>query len=204
MVKSFWVIEVLTYKDIIKEDNPNLRKKSKEVSLPLSEEDINTLLKMNEYLKNGYDEEKAEKYNIRPGVGLSAIQIDVLKRMFIIMGYDENNNFHHYGVINPKIISHSEQLTFLETGEGCLSIDRVTMGFVHRPKRITITCDLFDFKTYETKKTTLRIKDYLAVVFQHEYDHLNGILFIDHINKQNPFFIPENSKPINFNNSDSL
>ncbi|HHU56075.1 MAG TPA: peptide deformylase [Acholeplasmataceae bacterium] len=189
---------MLTYKDIIKEDDPRLRLKSEPVNLPLSKEDIETLLLMNEYLLNGYDEEKAKQLNIRPGVGLSAVQIGILKQMFVICGYDENNNLHHYGVINPKIISHSEQLTFLESGEGCLSVDRETYGLVHRPMRITAKCTLFDFETFETKKTTLKLKGYMAIVFQHEYDHLHGILFFDHINKQNPFFVPSNSTPVSF------
>jgi|SRR5690554_2514571 len=192
-----------TYDDVIKEDNPNLREKSKELSLPLGKEDIDILLKMNQYLAYGYDEEKAKEWNIRPGVGLSAVQINELKRMFVIMAYDEEDNFHHYGVINPKIISHSEQLTFLSGGEGCLSVDREISGFVHRAKRITASCYLFDFDTHEVKKTTLRLKDYIAVVFQHEYDHLNGILFIDRINKANPFFVPENASPVVFGDSDS-
>ena len=76
---------MIFYKDIIKEDHPNLRKMSKDVSLPLSEKDIETLELMNEYLVNSYDEEATAKYGIRPGVGLSAVQIDVLKRMFVIM-----------------------------------------------------------------------------------------------------------------------
>ena len=49
-------------------------------------------------------------------------------------------------------------------------------------------------------KVTLRLKGYIAIVFQHEYDHLLGTLFVDRINKENPFFIPENSKPIVFGN----
>ncbi|MFA5543208.1 MAG: peptide deformylase [Bacilli bacterium] len=188
----------LSYKDIIKEDNLNLRKISEEVILPLSEEDIKTIYKMNEYLVNGYDEEKCELYGIRPGVGISAVQIDVLKKMFIILGYDEFGELHHYVVINPKIISHSEELTYLETGEGCLSIDREVSGFIHRPKRITARCTLLNMETGELKDSTLKLKGYMAIVFQHEYDHLFGRLFIDHINKNNPFFIPDNSHPVVF------
>jgi len=194
---------MLTYKDIIKEDHPSLRQKSKLISLPLSHEDINTLLLMDEYLQNGYDDEKVKMYNLRPGVGLAAVQINVLKQMFVICGYDEKNNFHHYGVINPQIISHSEQLTYLESGEGCLSVDRETFGYVHRPMRITAKCTLFDFETHETKNETLKLKGYIAIVFQHEYDHLHGILFTDRINKKNPFFVPHNSTPVIFYNDEN-
>ena len=75
---------MITYKDIIKDEHVDLRKKCENVTLPLSEEDEKTLLLMNEYLELGYDEEQAAKYDIRPGVGIAAPQIDVLKNMFVI------------------------------------------------------------------------------------------------------------------------
>ena len=80
---------MLLYKNIIKDDNPDLRRISAPVDLPLSEEDKTTLLSMYEYLVNGYDEAFVEKYKIRPGVGIAAPQIDVLKQMFAILAYDE-------------------------------------------------------------------------------------------------------------------
>jgi len=189
---------MLNYNDIIKEDNPNLRKKSVDVKLPLSKEDVKLILDLNEYLVNGYDPELAKTLNIRPGVGISAVQVDVLKKIFVILGYDEKDELHHYAVINPKIISYSEELTYLQEGEGCLSVDRPTKGLVHRPKRITAKCTLFDFETQKTFNTTLKLKGYMAIVFQHEYDHLFGKLFVDHFNKDNPFFVPKNSKPVVF------
>ena len=189
---------MITYKDIVKENNPILREKSKDVPLPLSNEDIKTLEDMNEYLIHSYDDEACTKYNIRPGVGLSAVQIGVLKRMFAILGFDEEGQLHYYIVINPKIIAHSEQLTYLQTGEGCLSVDREVEGYIHRPKRIRAKCYLYDLETNEIKEAILRLEGYIAVVFQHEYDHLEGRLFIDHIQSENPFYIPNNSSPIIF------
>ncbi|MDD2258279.1 MAG: peptide deformylase [Bacilli bacterium] len=189
---------MILYKDIIKEDHPDLRIPSKEVSLPLSDEDIKTLELMNEYLLNGYDEEKTKKYGIRPGVGLSAVQIDVLKRMFIIMAYDEKGVFHHYAVINPKIISESIELTYLKSGEGCLSVDRQVDGLIFRPRRIKANVYLYDFLEKKVTYKQLKLKDYLAIIFQHEYDHLKGILFVDRINKENPFLILPNSVPVTF------
>lgn len=189
---------MLSYKDIIKEDNLDLRKKSKEVALPLSNQDKETMNALHEYLLNGYDIMACEKYDIRPGVGIAAPQIDVLKKMFCILGFDEYGQLHEYGVINPKIISHSEELTYIEAGEGCLSVDRETQGYVHRPRRITTHCWLYDFNTLEVREATLRLKGYMAVVFQHEYDHLYGRLFVDYLNKGAPFHVPENSTPIRF------
>lgn len=193
---------MILYKDIIKEDHPDLRIPSKEVSLPLSDEDIKTLELMNEYLLNGYDEEKTKKYGIRPGVGLSAVQIDVLKRMFIIMAYDEKGVFHHYAVINPKIISESIELTYLKSGEGCLSVDRQVDGLIFRPRRIKANVYLYDFLEKKVTYKQLKLKNYLAIIFQHEYDHLKGILFVDKINKENPFLILPNSVPVTFENQE--
>ena len=71
---------------------------------------------------------------------------------------------------------------YVEDGEGCLSINRPTEGIVPRFARITV-------EGYDTKgnKIKLRLREDLAIAFQHEIDHLNGILFIDHIDKNNPF-----------------
>lgn len=193
---------MLTYDNIIKENHLDIRKISEKVKLPLSSEDESTILNMHEYLINGYDEQVANKYNIRPGVGLAAPQIDVLKQMFVIVAYDEHDELHEYGVINPRIISHSEELTYLPQGEGCLSVDREVKGLIHRPKKITVEFDNYDFDTNKVNHIKMRLKGYIAVVFQHEYDHLSGKLFYDHINKDNPFYVPVNSKPIHFDFED--
>lgn len=194
---------MLSYKDIIKENNLDLRKRSEDVVLPLSSEDEKTLIEMNEYLVNGYDDELCRKYDIRPGVGIAAPQIDVLKKMFVILAYDEGENLHHYGVINPKIISQSVETCYLPEGEGCLSVDRVVKGLIHRSKKITVNCHLYNFETRKVESATLKLKGYIAIVFQHEYDHLFGTLFVDRINKQNPFDVPANSSKIVFNFQES-
>ena len=189
---------MLLYKDIIKEDNLDLRKRSVDVVLPLSEEDEKLMLDMNEYLVNGYDDEFVKTHDIRPGVGIAAPQVDVLKKMFVILAYDEEDNLHHYGVINPKIISQSVETCYLPGGEGCLSVDRVAKGLIHRSKKITAKCHLYNFETGDVTPSTLRLKNYIAIVFQHEYDHLFGTLFVDRINKENPFAVPANSSKITF------
>jgi peptide deformylase len=192
--------KMILYEDILKEenkqDNEILRLKAKAVELPLKEEDLNTLSLIKEYLDNSYDEEAIKKYELRPGVGLAAPQIGVSKKIFGIKVYDENKVLHEYYVINPKIISESVETTYLPTGEGCLSVARDVQGLIFRPKKITVRTHLYNFETKETSKVVLKLKDYLAVVFQHEYDHLQGILFIDRINNEDPFGIPENSSPI--------
>lgn len=189
---------MILYKDIIKENDSRLREKSEPVKLPLSEEDAATLEAMNEYIEMGYNDELVKKYGIRPGVGLSAVQIGKLKKMFVILVDEGSGKRLHIGVINPKIISHSEEQAYLTFGEGCLSVDREVNGYVHRPKRISARAYLYDFKTKQVSEAVLKLENYLAIVFQHEYDHLNGILFIDRINKPNPYFVPENSSPVKF------
>ena len=192
---------MFSYKDILKDESKEhelLREKSVEVTLPLSSEDKEYLRSMNEYLRLGYDEEYTKHHDIRPGVGIAAPQIGVLKKMFVIMAYDENGDFHNYLIINPKIISHSEEKTYLESGEGCLSVETSYRGYIHRYKRIKATCLLYNIENDTVESTTLSLKNYLAVVFQHEYDHLFGVLFFDHIDKFNPFYIPENSTPVKF------
>jgi len=121
----------------------------------------------------------------------------------LIYAYNEKGELFHFGVVNPKIISESTELTFLPTGEGCLSVDRDVEGLVHRPKRITAKFHKYDFKTKKLEEVTMKFENYIAIVFQHEYDHLNGIMFMDRIDKINPFFVPENSKPILFAGEDT-
>ena len=82
-------------------------------------------------------------------------------------------------------------MAYLQGGEGCLSVDEQIDGYVVRYARITIRA--YDMDGNELK---LRLKGYPAIVLQHEIDHLNGIMFYDHINQDNPFTIPENANPI--------
>lgn len=188
---------MILMKDIIVEGNPILHNKSVDVTIPLTEEDENIMLDMIEYIDNSVDEEIANKYNLRPAVGIAAAQIGINKKMLVVSAFDEEGNEHFYPMINPKIISYSEEKTYLDSGEGCLSVTRNTCGYVHRPKRVTVKTYLYEGEG-KTKLVTMRLVGYIAVVFQHEFDHLNGILFVDRINKENPFFIPDNSKPIIF------
>ncbi len=190
--------KILTNDDIIKDKNPDLRKKCENVKFPLSKEDEETLELMSRYLEMSYDPELCKKYNLRAGVGIAAPQIDILKNMFVILAYDENDELYHLGVINPKIVSYSEELTYLPSGEGCLSVSYPVSGLIHRPKRIKVNFDYYNFETKEISNITIRLKNYIAVVFQHEYDHLFGKLFVDHINKENPMYVPNNSSPIVF------
>ena len=106
---------MLKTKDILDEKDKRLRQVSEEVTFPLTDKDIETINLMKEYLINSQIEELAEKYDLRPGMGMSAVQIGVLKRYIVIVQEvtteeDEEQVFDEYVVINPKIVSNSEEM----------------------------------------------------------------------------------------------
>ena len=169
-------------KQILDEKDKRLRQKSHDVTFPLDQRYINFINDSIEMLTLSQKDEEAKKYNLRPGMGLSAIQIGINKRIFVIVLEIEEGKFENYIFINPKIISHSEELIYVDGGEGCLSINRETEGIVPRYARLNV-----EFYDMDGNKKTLRLREELSVAFQHEYDHLNGILFIDRIDKNDPY-----------------
>jgi peptide deformylase len=173
---------MITMNDIIREGHPTLTMVAKEVAIPPSNEDQETLRSLLEYVVNSQNPETANKYGLRPGIGLAAPQINISKRMLAVNVTDNQGKLHSYALFNPKIISHSIEKAYLTSGEGCLSVDRNVPGFVPRYARVTVKG--WDVDGNEVK---LRLKGLPSIVFQHEIDHLNGIMFYDHINPNNPF-----------------
>lgn len=104
------------------------------------------------------------------GVGLASPQVGVAKRIIATNAHGKTQAF-----INPEIIEKSFRTERSE--EGCLSVPGV-FGFVKRHKSITVKA-----LTRDGKEVTLKLSDLAAFVFQHEIDHLNGILFIDKVEK---------------------
>ncbi|GGH72132.1 peptide deformylase 2 [Compostibacillus humi] len=182
---------MITMKDIVREGHPSLRRQAKEVPLPIGEEEKKLLNDMLEFLKNSQDEEMAQKYQLRAGVGLAAPQLGIEKRLIAVHFEDTSGKLYSYGLVNPKIVSHSVEKSYLAGGEGCLSVDRPVEGFVVRHARITVKATDMD-----GKELKLRLKGYPAIVFQHEIDHLNGIMFYDHIDEKHPYKVPEGAIPI--------
>lgn len=112
------------------------------------------------------------------GIGLAANQVGLNKQIFVVdiskvEGYETTRPI---ALINPKIIAKSEELSVYE--EGCLSIPDQHEE-VKRPKRITI-----EFYDTDFNKHTIEADDLLARVMQHEYDHLQGILFTDLVDEE--------------------
>ena len=109
--------------------------------------------------------ETLHKYN---GVGLAAVQVGVLKRVFVIDLYEDD--VEPLVFINPSII---EQKGEHEVDEGCLSFPNKFAKIV-RPKEVTVT-----YLDINGKQETQKCKGILAQAILHEIDHLNGIVFID-------------------------
>ena len=138
---------------------------------------------MIEYLTNSQIDKLAKKYNLRPGMGMAAIQLGIDKRYFVVVHeQDIKETFKTYIIINPKIVSSSEEMIYVEEGEGCLSVNREVNGIIPRHARVTVTG--YDMDGNEIK---IRAREELAIAFQHEIDHLNGILFTDRIDPKNPY-----------------
>ena len=168
--------------DILDEKDKKLRAKNSEVTFPLSKEKKKLINDMLEHLYYSQIEKYAKKYNLRPGMGLAAPQMGVNERFFVICHEESENTFKNYVLINPEMISHSEELIYAAEGEGCLSVNREVEGIVPRYARVTFTG--YDIDGNPVK---YRAREELSIAFQHELDHLNGILFVDYIDPKDPY-----------------
>lgn len=110
-----------------------------------------------------------------PGIGLAAIQIGEPVRMLVIDVSKEEEEKKPQVFINPEIVSSSDERSTYE--EGCLSIPDYYAD-VERPARVTVT-----YQDIEGVPQSHEVDGMLATCLQHEMDHLDGILFIDHISK---------------------
>lgn len=168
---------------ILDDSNKILRQTSKDVTFPLNQDTKKTIDKIIKHLTYSQIEEYEKKYDLRPGMGLAFVQLGILKRIIVIVDEYEEGKFDNYVVINPVIISNSKEIIAADAGEGCLSVNREIDGHVPRFARVTV--EGYDV---DGNKIRIRAREELSIAFQHEIDHLNGILFYDHINKNKPFF----------------
>ena len=181
--------------DIIREGNPTLRAVAKDVTFPLTEQEVILGEKMLQFLRNSQDPVMAEKMGLRGGVGLAAPQLDLSKRIIAVLvpnlpdkeGNPPKESYALQTVMyNAKVVAHSVQDAALAEGEGCLSVDREVPGYVVRHARVTV--EYFD---KEGEKHRIKLKGYNSIVVQHEIDHTNGIMFYDRINEKDPFAIKD-------------
>jgi peptide deformylase len=102
------------------------------------------------------------------GVGLAAPQIGISEKIIVVDTGKES-----FSLLNPKIVEKSEEK--ITTKEGCLSLRGVWLE-VTRPKKVKVEAE-----NQDGEKVIIDAEGFLAVVFQHEIDHLNGKLFIDRV-----------------------
>ena len=120
-------------------------------------------------------DDMAESMYAADGIGLAAVQIGVPKRVIVIDLDQKEGNKNPRAFINPKIVWASEEMAVFE--EGCLSVPEI-WDDVERPA--SIKCEYLD---RDGNKQILEADGMLATCLQHEMDHLNGVLFIDHLSR---------------------
>jgi len=152
----------MAIREIIKIPDPALKK----VSVPIE--------RVDDDLRKLVDDMLATMYNA-PGVGLAAVQIGISRRLLVIDTAREDEPKNPLAFINPEIIWSSDEMSEYE--EGCLSIPDV-FDNVLRPAEVRVKYLDREGALQETLCT-----DFLATVIQHEIDHLNGVLFIDHLSR---------------------
>lgn len=182
---------MLKSSDILDEKDKRVRAKNVDVTFPLSKEKKQIINDMLKHLRYSQIEKYAKKYKLRPGMGLAAPQIGINERFFVVCHEEDEGKFKDYILINPKMISNSEELIYASEGEGCLSVNREVEGIVPRYARVTFTG--YDLEGNPIK---LRAREELSIAFQHELDHLNGILFVDRIDPHDPFKNKDNMREI--------
>ena len=146
---------------IIETPDPRLR----EISKPVERVDDALRRFMDDMLETMYD---------APGIGLAAIQVGEPKRVLVI-DLQENDEKNPRFFVNPEIVWESEEFSSYQ--EGCLSVPDV-YGDVERPARVRVK-----YLDYNGEAREEEMDGLLATCIQHEMDHLEGILYIDHLSK---------------------
>lgn len=166
----------VTKDSIISLPNAHLRQRSQKVGLV--SDDIKKLISDME--EATLDWEDSRKHEL--GVALAAIQIDSPLRVVVIRdNFEDKSNRNFQVFINPKITKYEGEIE--EDFEGCLSVKDI-YGKVPRHSKVRVTA-----LDERGKPVRVTAEGFLARVFQHEIDHTNGIVFIDHIkDKPKAFF----------------
>jgi peptide deformylase len=110
------------------------------------------------------------------GVGIAAPQVGVLKNIIWVQRFDKEN-FPFEVYLNPKITTYSKKTQTVK--EGCLSIPNRSDTLNSRSFSISL-----EYDTMKSGHKTEVIEGFTSVIFQHEIDHLNGILYLDHLQKE--------------------
>ena len=184
------LVEVWDGKELIENNISFLKQRTKEVRLPLSENNKKIL------------EDLKDTYNITPCAGIAANQIGYDKRIFIglkhddynveedekkdskdVIGNPNNDNYEFY--INPQI-DHSSRKSIQEGEEGCLSIPEIRL-IAERFDKIKVR-----YYNENGKKIKKPLSGFLSRLFQHELDHLDGVLMVENSKIKSVYRISEN------------
>lgn len=141
----------------------------KEVSAPVEHVDDELRKFLDDMLETMYD---------APGVGLAAVQVAVLRRILVMDASprdEDDADKHPICMINPEVLSSSETMRAHE--EGCLSIPEI-FAEIERPEKIRVR-----YLDRDGKQCEHELEGFAATIAQHEIDHLNGVLFIDHLSR---------------------
>lgn len=158
----------MTKDDIIALPNPHLRQKSERVGIVTDE--IKKIVQEMENATISWDVSRDHEV----GVALAAIQIDKLYKIVVVRNnYDDKDDHTFTAFINPEITKTEGKL--IEDFEGCLSVKNI-YGKVPRYKKVKVKAIGLDGREFR-----VTAEGFLARIFQHEIDHTNGIVFIDHL-----------------------
>jgi peptide deformylase len=162
----------MTKDDIITLPNSHLRQKSQRVGIITPQ--IRQIVTYMEAATINWDESRDHEV----GVALAAVQIDKLYKIIVVRNnYDDKEDRSFTAFINPEITKFAGEL--IEDFEGCLSVPDI-YGKVSRYSKVKVKALDINGKEFR-----ISAEGFLARIFQHEIDHTNGIVFIDHI-KDNP------------------
>jgi peptide deformylase len=179
----------MKFRPLITLPNENLRKRS--IKVGFVNEDVKKLV--DEMKAATLDWEDNREHEV--GVALAAVQINDLRRIVIIRNNFDNKEDREFQVfINPQITKYEGEIK--EDYEGCLSVKDV-YGMVPRHTKVRVRA-----LNLAGQEVRLKAEGFLARVFQHEIDHTNGLVFVDHIkDKKDAFFNltdKGNLEPLNY------
>ncbi len=152
----------MAIRDIITAPDPRLKQRCK----PVDKVDAEIVQLMDDMLETMY---------LAPGVGLAAPQVGVTKRVIVVDVSKDEDNRNPHQMANPELVWTSDEM--LDYEEGCLSLPD-HYAEVTRPAKIRVR-----YLDRENEIRELEADGLLAVCIQHEMDHLEGVLFVDHISK---------------------
>jgi peptide deformylase len=159
----------MAIKTVIRMGHPTLRK----IAAPVTKEELQTP-KFKQLIEDMYDTMEKEE-----GIGIAAPQINVSKQVAIVGRINEEDEIETLVIINPKITPLTEEMS--GNWEGCLSVPGLR-GYVERPAKVQV-----QYMDLEGNDHDVTLDDFTAIVFQHECDHLDGKLYVDHVKDPTKF-----------------